>query len=492
LQLPAKSIALRARHIMAGTTMLGLVAGAGLASAQSPQAPASVDDARSRLEAGKDKLDQNRRRTKTVEAELGEIAAERERINRQLIETADVVQRSEGQLTALEGRLEELGTQEKLLRGSLESRHESIGRLLGAMQRMGRDPPPVMITRREDALKMVRSAMLLARAFPELSQQAQVLASRLGELATVMGEIKRDSETLRSETAKLNDTRLKLASLLELKRQSLTERSTELRELRSAALEISKNVTDLSELIVKLDQQVMARVQPPLLPPVQPSQTSPEPAAPTLPRLPPPTSAASAPPEPPPQMPSTAIAALPPPPVPKEAPARPRVAFELAPKDSTLRDAPAARMRPAIAFASARGQLRLPAQGKRVLAFGDKTQHSGPAKGVYIETRASAQVRAPSDGWVVFAGPFRTFGQLLIINADDGYHVVLAGMSQIDVQFGQFVLAGEPVGTMSAPPRSIGRTAPTAAPVLYVEFRKDGRPIDPDPWWATNTQKVAG
>jgi septal ring factor EnvC (AmiA/AmiB activator) len=77
----------------------------------------------------------------------------------------------------------------------------------------------------------------------------------------------------------------------------------------------------------------------------------------------------------------------------------------------------------------------------------------------------------------------------LIINAGDGYHVLLAGLSHIDVQVGQFVLAAEPVGTMA--PEPPGKTQ-DSAPVLYVEFRKEGRPIDPDPWWFEGSQKVQG
>ncbi|MGO4839738.1 murein hydrolase activator EnvC, partial [Rhizobiaceae sp. 2RAB30] len=93
---------------------------------------------------------------------------------------------------------------------------------------------------------------------------------------------------------------------------------------------------------------------------------------------------------------------------------------------------------------------------------------------------------APADGSVLYAGPFRSYGQLLILNAGDGYHVVLAGMGRISVSLGQSVLAGEPVGTMgearvaSAAAFENGNTAPE----LYIEFRKDGKPVDPAPWWS--------
>ena len=105
-----------------------------------------------------------------------------------------------------------------------------------------------------------------------------------------------------------------------------------------------------------------------------------------------------------------------------------------------------------------------------------------------LETRAGAQITSPCDGWIVYAGEFRSYGQLLIINAGGGYHILLAGLSQIDVQPGQFVLAAEPIGTMSGSSAASPKTQ-TSAPVLYVEFRKEGRPVDPDPWWVDTRQE---
>jgi septal ring factor EnvC (AmiA/AmiB activator) len=152
----------------------------------------------------------------------------------------------------------------------------------------------------------------------------------------------------------------------------------------------------------------------------------------------------------------------------------------------------AGRIKPEIAFADATRRLPMPAQGRQVLGFGEKTQYGGQSKGIVLETRQGAQVTSPCDGWIVYAGEFRSYGQLLIINGGGGYHVLLAGLSQIDVQPGQFVLAAEPVGTMSGWAQQAQPAAMNNAPVLYVEFRKDGRPIDPDPWWVAGHQKVQG
>ena len=83
---------------------------------------------------------------------------------------------------------------------------------------------------------------------------------------------------------------------------------------------------------------------------------------------------------------------------------------------------------------------------------------------------------------MVYAGPFRNYGQLLILNAGGGYHVLLAGMDRISVDLGQFVLTGEPVAVMGSGSQ-IAATLATGSsqPVLYVEFRKDGTPVDPRP-----------
>jgi murein hydrolase activator len=151
------------------------------------------------------------------------------------------------------------------------------------------------------------------------------------------------------------------------------------------------------------------------------------------------------------------------------------------------------RLAPAIAFAAAKGKLPLPVNGMRIKEFGAPDGLGGVQKGLSVAARPGAQVTSPCDGWVVYAGPFRNYGQLLILNAGTGYHVLLAGMDRISVDLGQFVVAGEPVAVMGG-----GSEAAVPLPdgagqqVLYVEFRKDGTPVDPSPWWATQDEKVRG
>lgn len=436
-------------------------------------AQVSKDEAKKKLDADRSKLEQTQKLKKELQSDVEKLAAERERINARLVETGKLIQQSEAQLTQIEGRLGELEKQEKSLRDQLQAKHGTLAGLLAAMQRMGRNPPPVMVTQREDALSMVRSAMLLASTFPELRTEAVALGTQLEDLSRVMGSIRAEGEKLRAETVRLDDARTRLSALQESKRQTLAERENELNKMGELANQISKNVQDLSELIGNLDKEVANRTglgayeqeaaQPPqrtaaLTPPatpIPPGKATPE-------KTPTPEAKAPAPP-------------------PEEK------GVVLAPSGDRLAMLSPGRIKPAMPFEEARGMLPMPAQGKTVLNYNDKTQYGSQSRGIVLQTRQGAQVISPSDGWVVYAGDFRSYGQLLIINAGRGYHILLAGLSQIDVQLGQFVLTGEPVGVM--PNSGASPKAQDNAPVLYIEFRKDQKPVDPAPWWAAAARK---
>jgi len=152
------------------------------------------------------------------------------------------------------------------------------------------------------------------------------------------------------------------------------------------------------------------------------------------------------------------------------------------------------KLGPAVAFATAKKQLPLPVNGLKIKEYGAPDGVGGTEKGLSLAARPGAQVTAPCDGWVVYAGPFRNYGKLLILNAGGGYHVLLAGMERISVDVGQFVVTGEPVAEMGSRAQAASAVAAESRqPVLYVEFRKDGVPVDPGPWWAANeVEKVRG
>ena len=119
-----------------------------------------------------------------------------------------------------------------------------------------------------------------------------------------------------------------------------------------------------------------------------------------------------------------------------------------------------------------KGLLTVPAIGSVVTRFGEQ-DGAGHARGMRFKTRERAQVVAPYDGQIVYAGPFRNYGQLLIIAHGDGYHSLLAGFEELQGVVGQWVLTGEPVGSMSDN---------AAVAELYLELRHKGESVDPAPW----------
>ena len=113
-----------------------------------------------------------------------------------------------------------------------------------------------------------------------------------------------------------------------------------------------------------------------------------------------------------------------------------------------------------------------PAKGEVVQPFGVQTTHGGTSKGLVLAIHTDAAVKSPVAGIVVFAGDFRSYGRIVIIDACT-HDVLLAGLSRIDLLAGQPVTAGQPIGAMA---KSSGDP-----PVLYIEVRSDGRPVDPAP-----------
>ncbi|CAN5760429.1 murein hydrolase activator EnvC [soil metagenome] len=149
--------------------------------------------------------------------------------------------------------------------------------------------------------------------------------------------------------------------------------------------------------------------------------------------------------------------------------------------------------RPRTAFTEMQGQIKFPAQGERLREYGEGDGFGGHSKGLYIATRKLAQVTAPADADIEFAGEFRSYGQLLILNVGEGYHVLLAGLGRITAEAGQTMRAGEPIGSMGeAPARGtlIGDRLDDPRPILYVEFRKDGSAIDPSAWWVGSRKEA--
>jgi murein hydrolase activator len=373
-----------------------------------------------------------------LKREIEAISEDRRELNQHLIDTAARVRDVEASIDADETRLKQLDDQDRLFQTSLDERRGVIVEILAALQRVGRQPPPALMVRPDDALQAVRTAIALGAVVPEMRAQADALAGDLADLLRVRKDIVGERERRTADLEVLAREQLRLNMLVDARQTKQTVAEQALDTERQHAADLAHQVDSLKDLIAKLEAGLDSA-----------------------------TRAA-------------------------------RVDARAIEGDATRPDLAAlkdpGRLAPAVAFAATRGHLRLPVNGVRTREYGASDGVGGTEKGLSIATRAAAEITAPCDGWVVYAGPFRSYGQLLILNAGGGYHVLLAGMERISVDLGQFVLTGEPVAVMGSGSQvSAAVASGTRQPVLYVEFRKDGTPIDPSPWWATNEgEKVRG
>jgi murein hydrolase activator len=443
-QLASGRIPLSIALLSAGFAGMCLSPASAQVAATTPQTTAVSPDA---IKLREQELDAARAQQKSaaelqqkLAADIASIGQDRSKLNQQLIDIAAQVRSVETRIGDAESRLRPLDSREQQLRGSLDSRRSEIVEVLAALQRAGRRTPPALLVRPEDALQSLRTAMLLGSVVPELHARSQKLADDLGELVALRKNIAAERDELAADRDKLKNDQTRLAALVEerQRQQSSVEKDMEAEGAR--AILLSRQVDSLQGLIAKMEQD---------------SKSAAKAAA------------------------AASLQGTPP-------------AANGTPNQGALKDP--ARMSPAIAFASAKGLFALPVNGSKIREFGGSDGSGGVEKGISLATRAGAQVTTPCDGWVVYAGPFRSYGQLLILNAGGGYHVLIAGMERISVNIGQFVLTGEPVATMGTKSQVASILAANASqPILYVEFRKDGTPIDPGPWWAANEgEKVRG
>lgn len=319
--------------------------------------------------------------------------------------------------TELTGRVVGLGKEAGMLEARVARDREGVARLVATLQRIENNPPPA-VAAGDTALAAARAARLTSHLAAKLKSRTDRLALDLGELEDVRTRLSRESEELDAQRDALAERRAELRGLAAEKTAALARLQSEsARESRRLAA-LAAEADSLRELLGRLEGEAAA------MPRIKPARPiSPDGVTPRL---------------------------------------KPDVGLP-APRASLLASLPEG-----LRFADARGQLSLPVRGTI------RTGYGGGENGLTLSAGAGAQVVSPYSGRVEFAGDFKNYQRLVILNAGDGYFIVLTGLGETFVSAGESVSAGEPLGQM---PRA-------SAPELYVEFRKNGRPFDPGPWLA--------
>ncbi|WP_127754216.1 peptidoglycan DD-metalloendopeptidase family protein [Devosia sp. 1566] len=398
--------------------------------AELPPDPVTTQAELAKLEAS---ITMSKERADELRAEIAAMQGDRTQQNAALIAAAQRVKLAEIEVADIEERLSGLIVQELEVRGRLDGADAEMANVLAALERISLNPPPALIVDPADALGSARSAILIAAIVPQLRAKADAVTADLQELTKIKEAALAEEAALRANYSVLEEEQLRIATLIAARSQGIAAVSADLEATEQEAMALAARATTLRELI----DQLSARIE--------------------------------------------------------EGPTPPQVEGEdavLTPEAVQTALANTARTEPAVPFASAKGFLTLPANGVKVVDYGAGDGFGGISQGVSLMTRAEAQVVAPADGWVLYTGPYLNYGQIVILNSGQGYTILLAGLETVTVSIGQFVLMGEPVGTMGS--RTIGRTVTTSAgnaqPTLYIELRHNSEPLDPTGWWANPTQ----
>ena len=339
-----------------------------------------------------------------------------------LIAAAMESRRREDQAAASERRLIDLSVRLQSARETLIASDAHLEDVMASLAVSGRHRPPALIASPREANNAIRAAIVMGATAPILNDRTEKLTAEINELKALEAQVRREQARLETNEAKLAVKKAEIEKLVATKRAQFESVSNEADALRARVEKIGGEAQTLRELLAALEDKA--------------------PSAPGM---------------------------------------KPGGRILLAantPNTSTRTDAPRNAGTTASALQplgnEALGGLLRPVNGLVSRSWGQKLPDGEASKGLYIQPRQNADVVAPADGTIEYAGMFRTYGQLLIISTSDGYHILLSGMSRVYGTPGQTVRAGEPVGRM--PDREI------PPPELYLEVRKAGEPMNPARW----------
>lgn len=391
-------------------SVFAMIASAAISAGMLPIA-AQSDVSRAELEALESERDDALKQLAALEQAGSLVASDLENLERDLISAAMESQRREDQATSAELKLVSLRSRLTTARTDLVEGEETLEDLMASLAFSGRHRPPALLTQPQDANQAIRAAILMGEIAPQVKDKTESITDEITQLRRLERQVLREQKILAAADAALALKQEEITQMTAAKRAAYEDVNADAVALRERAEALGDQASSLRELIAALEA-----------------------AAPGAPRL----------------KPRLVIAQTP--------QSRPRTPQNL----------------PRPSVSQPLGVLATPASGRMVRAWGDRMPGGAKSESVAFATRSGAQVSAPISGTVEFSGPFRSYGQLLILSTSDDYHVLLWGMSSSYVSVGQSVQQGEPVAKMAD--RASGE------PELFMEVRKAGEPMNPANW----------
>lgn len=390
-------------------TALAAVALAGALSAATPRYddPSATRDALRLALAERSAAEQ---RSQRLEAEAARATEAADRAAREAAALAARVQQAEAGITAAEVRIALVDRERAALREELGAEQGPLVRLTASLQQFSRRPVALSVLRPGSVRETVYTRALLSSAVPQVQERTGGLRARLARSRALRLEAVRAAAVLRDEQASLAARRKALAELETRERLASREAGSGAMREAERALALAEEARDLDALVGELDRagalrRRLAALPGPVLRPEDPSLARSEPVR----------------------------------------------EEELA--GDGIGPAPATYM--------------LPVTGRTLAGFGAPAG-AGTASGITLAPLAGAQVVAPAAGRVAFAGPYRGYGRIVIIEHGGGWTSLVTGLARADVQVGQTLVGGAPLGV-----------AGQGRPTVSLELRRGGDPVNP-------------
>ncbi len=401
---------------------LALVCGAGLSLGATPE------ETQAQLQTVQQGLQASQSHISEISLSLAESLKAQSDISDRLVSLAKLMAEQEQAVGLGAAKLAAVEAQGVTMASDLAQRQDQLSVLLAGLQRLQQNPPPALVVQPDHVLDAMRGAMLFGAVVPDVAAQAADLKDKLDELQAIRDETKDLRQKQQLALGTLEKSQVDLKVLLQDKQTVAARAARDLETEKANAQALAEKAKSLEQLVAALQKAKLEAEQ-------------------------------------------------------KQS-AEAKAAADLAAKAEAQRQA--ALEKPATPLSKSLGMLVMPVSGDILKHFGDDNGLGSKLDGLAVATHANVNVISPVAGKVEFAGPFRSYGQLLILNAGEGYLVLLAGMNKISADIGQSIKAGEPVGVMGAGPSTLaflGEEKDRTGPVFYVEFRKDNAPIDSTPWW---------
>lgn len=361
-------------------------------------------------------------------------------VSRQMVQKAKQIQNTEDRLSRMERDLDRLQNELQAAEADFIAEDKNLISTLYALQNLALKPTESLFVQPLTPVEIIRSAMLLRETVPFLAEEAAGIRKKLESITQKKAQVERQMDKISTDKQNLEREHRQMKKLIAQKSQMRSKIESQSAKAQQKIKELANQAKDIKELLIKLEKERIAREK------IEKERQE------------------------------------------KQRREREQLERYRAEQSEQQRDEKdeqelhdnLIKYKPEFIkeigkkFVKAKGKISKPARGSIVVSYGEETAKGVTSKGISIQTRKEAQVISPFDGAVIFAGPFRGYGKIIIIDHGGGYMTLLAGLENIDCEVGQMLLAGEPIGQMSDSEETN----------LYVELRKDSRPIDPTAWIA--------